>query len=89
MREKGFTQEAVLRTILQCAPQVQNKQTGRDWRRYAERATAYAFGVVGDVKLAKGAALLEEQRKNGEAAGQREEERREEEWRQAPRKKTR
>jgi hypothetical protein len=78
MREKGFTQEDVLQTILQCAPQIQGGQTERDWRRYAERATAYAFGVAGDIKLAKSAALREEQRKNEEAAGQREEERSEE-----------
>jgi hypothetical protein len=53
------------------------------------RRTDYAFGVVGDVKLAKGAALREEQRKNEESAGQREEERREEEWRQAPKMRMR
>jgi hypothetical protein len=84
MREKGFTQEVVLQTILQCASQHQPEQTERDWRRYAERATAYAFGVAGDIKLAQSAALREEQGKNEEAVGQREEERREEEWRQAP-----
>jgi hypothetical protein len=79
MREKGFTQEAVRQTILQCAPHAQGEQTERDWRRYAERATAYAFGVAGDVKLAQSAALREEQRKNEEAAGQREEERQQQE----------
>jgi hypothetical protein len=85
MREKGFTQEVVRQTILQCAPKAQGEQTERDWRRYAERATAYAFGVAGDIKLAQSAALLEEQRKNEEAAGQRQEE----VQRQAPRMKMR
>jgi hypothetical protein len=80
MREKGFTQELVLQTILQCAPQTQSGQTERDWRRYAERATAYAFSVAGDIKLARSAALREEQRKNEEeAAGRREEERQQQE----------
>jgi hypothetical protein len=82
MREKGFTQDVVLQTILQCASQHQPEQTERDWRRYAERATAYAFGVAGDVKLARSAALRMEQRKKEEAAGQREEGRREEAQRQ-------
>jgi hypothetical protein len=35
-------------------------QDARDWRRYAERVTAYAFGVAGDVKLAQAAAYREE-----------------------------
>jgi hypothetical protein len=73
MREKGFKREVVLETIAQCAPQHQSRQTERDWRRYAERATAYAFGVAGDAKLAKGATYLEEKREK-EKAGQREEE---------------
>jgi hypothetical protein len=60
MREKGFTQEVVLQMLLQCTPQVPNEQSERDWQRYAERATAYAFGVAGDVKLAQSAALREE-----------------------------
>jgi hypothetical protein len=89
MREKGFTQELVRQTILQCAPQHQPKQTERDWQRYAERATSYAFSVAGDIKLAQSAALREEQRKKEEAAGQQEEERRGEEWRQAPKMRMR
>jgi hypothetical protein len=89
MREKGFKREVVLEMIARCAPQHQPKQTERDWRRYAERATAYAFGVAGDVKLAKGAAYREEQRKKAEEIRQRDEERREEEQRQAPRMRMR
>ena len=60
MREKGFQREVVLETIAQCAPQAQSEQTERDWRRYAERATAHAFGVAGDVRLARVAVLREE-----------------------------
>jgi hypothetical protein len=90
MREKGFKQEVVLETIAQYAPQGQEGQTERDWQRYAERATAYAFGVAGDMRLARAAAYLEEKRKNEEAAGQRsEEERREEAQRQALRMRMR
>jgi hypothetical protein len=86
MREKGFTQELVRQTILQCAPQAQSEQTERDWRRYAERATDYAFGVAGDIKLAKSAAYREEQREKEALAKQQEEEKRlEEAQRQAPR----
>jgi hypothetical protein len=89
MREKGFKREVVLETIRQCAPHGQKEQTERDWRRYAERATAYAFGVAGDIKLARAAAYLEEKRNNEEAARQREEEQREEERRRAPRMRMR
>jgi hypothetical protein len=60
MREKGFKRETVLEAILQCAPQAQEGQDARDWRRYAERVTAYAFGVAGDMKLAQAAAYREE-----------------------------
>jgi hypothetical protein len=28
-------------------------QAERDWKRYAERAAAYAFGMAGDVRLAR------------------------------------
>jgi hypothetical protein len=89
MREKGFKREVVLETIARCAPQHQLGQTKRDWRRYAERATAYAFGVAGDIKLARATAYLEEKRENEEAAGQREEEQRKKAQRQAPRMRMR
>ncbi|MDR1776670.1 MAG: hypothetical protein LBR31_02415 [Desulfovibrio sp.] len=62
MREKGFTREVVLATILQCAAQEQTGRPDRDWRRYAERTTAYAFGTAGDVKLAQSAVLRGEAR---------------------------
>jgi hypothetical protein len=77
MREKGFKREVVLETLEQCAPQHQPEQTGRDWRRYAERATVYAFGVDGDMKLAWGAAYLEEKREREKE--ERDRQRREEE----------
>jgi hypothetical protein len=78
MREKGFIREVVLETLEQCAPQHQPGQEGRDWRRYAERATGYAFGVAGDMKLAWGAAYREEKRKIEEAGRRQREERQEE-----------
>ncbi|MDR1947254.1 MAG: relaxase/mobilization nuclease domain-containing protein [Desulfovibrio sp.] len=93
MREKGYTREVVRETILQCAPKAQERQPDqkeRDWQRYAERATAYAFGMAGDVKLAQAAAYLEEKRKEGEQIGQREaEERREKPQTEAPRMRMR
>jgi hypothetical protein len=90
MREKGFTREVILETLLQYAPQAQPDQKERDWQRYAERATAYAFGMAGDLKLAWGAVYNEEKRKEAEQADQREaEERKEEAWRQAPRMRIR
>jgi hypothetical protein len=75
MRDKGFYREVVLETILQCAPRGQKEQTERDWRRYAERATSYAFGVGGDIKLARAATYLEEKRKNEELDRQQKQER--------------
>jgi len=31
----------------------QRKEEKRDWRRYATRTAAYAFGLAGDMELAK------------------------------------
>jgi hypothetical protein len=75
MREKGFSREVVFKTILRYTLQEQDEQTSRDWQRYAERATAYAFGVAGDVKLARSAVLREEARQAEEQDKQRQEER--------------
>jgi hypothetical protein len=75
MREKGFKREVVFETIFRYALQEQGEQTDRDWRRYAERATAYAFGMAGDVKLARSTILREEARKREEEARQKETER--------------
>jgi hypothetical protein len=71
MRLNGFTQEAILETIFQCAPREQTKQADRDWRRYAERAAAYAFGVAGDMTLLKSVVPQEQQeRKNAAQQGE-------------------
>jgi hypothetical protein len=89
MREKGFNRETVLEAIFQCAPQAQERQDARDWRRYAERATTYAFGITGDMKLAQAAAYREEKRKEAEAEKKQEQQQQEaekqEESRTAPR----
>lgn len=79
MREKGFKRDVVLETLVQCAPQTQPEQVNRDWRRYAERTIAYAFGIAGDVKLAQGAARQnarqDEKQKDEDLARQQEQER--------------
>jgi len=61
MRKEGFSREAVADTIFQCTPEDQPGQPERNWRRYAERITAYAFGIAGDMVLARGAAVKEKQ----------------------------
>ena len=73
MRNRGFTREAIQETIFQCAQEGQPEQPQRDWRRYAERATACAFGIAGDMVLARTAAAKEkEQQKQVEEARQEE-----------------
>jgi hypothetical protein len=64
MRKEGFSREIMTETLVHCAPEGQSGQ--RDWRRYAERITAYAFGIAGDVKLAQGAATKEKARQEQE-----------------------
>jgi hypothetical protein len=63
LRRNGFSEEETVRTIEQCVPAHQPEQADRDWRRYAERAAAFAFGVEGDVWMNHG----EEQRQKSEA----------------------
>jgi hypothetical protein len=53
MRSNGHGREDVAAAVRACAPTIREKQTGRDWQRYAERTADYAFGVAGDVDLAK------------------------------------
>lgn len=56
-------------TILQCGPAIRQTREGRgkrearDWHRYAERTAAYAFGVAGDVALARNEKYFEHWRK--------------------------
>lgn len=66
LRATGHSQEAVTDALLQCAPTIRQscpKRETRNWHRYAERTAAYAFGVAGDVALAKNERLLEHWRK--------------------------
>ena len=75
MRGTGFSRELIADTFERCLPEDQPGQPERNWRRYAERITAYAFGVMGDVQLARGAA--------SRAAEKREQQEREDEARPA------
>ena len=66
LRATGHSPQAVTDAIIQCAPAIRQgraKHEGRDWHRYAERTTAYAFGVAGDVALAKNEQYVEYWRK--------------------------
>ena len=66
LRATGHSQEAIVAALLQCAPTIRQscpKRETRNWHRYAERTAAYAFGVAGDVALAKNERLLEHSRK--------------------------
>lgn len=56
MRKAGFTRDVVEDTLFLCAPQTWPEQIDRDWRRYAQRMTACAFGIEGDMRLALGLA---------------------------------
>jgi hypothetical protein len=57
MRSTGHSREAVAEAIRQCASKAHEEKESRDWQRYAERAVAYAFGIAGDVELARSEAL--------------------------------
>jgi len=52
MRADGHSREAVMATIWRSAPKLREEEK-RDWRRYATRTAAYAFGLAGDMELAK------------------------------------
>ena len=56
LRATGHSQEAIAEALLQCAPTIRQsgpKRETRNWHRYAERTAAYAFGVAGDLALAR------------------------------------
>ncbi len=53
LRSNGHSREAVEETIRACAPTIREKQTGRNWQRYAERTADYAFGPAGDRDLVR------------------------------------
>ena len=59
MRATGHSSQAVTEVIRQCAPGIREKKEGRNWQRYAERTADYAFGMAGDVDLAKSERFLE------------------------------
>ena len=61
MRKEGFVRETVTDTIAHRAPEEQPGQPERNWQRYAERITAYVFGIAGDMVLARGAAAKEKE----------------------------
>lgn len=66
LRANGHSQEAVTEALIQCAPIIRHdrpKKEHRNWQRYAERTTAYAFGMAGDLTLAKNEHLREHWRK--------------------------
>lgn len=63
MRANGHSREAVEETIRACAPTIRKAQSGRNWQRYAERTTDYAFGLAGDRDLAKNERYMELWRK--------------------------
>ena len=66
LRATGHSQEAIAEALLQCAPTIRQggpKRETRNWHRYAERTAAYAFGMAGDVALAKNERLLEHWKK--------------------------
>ena len=50
--------------VRQCAPTIrESPEQRRDWNRYAERTATYAFGVAGDVALARNEKYFEHWRK--------------------------
>ena len=52
LRAEGYSRTDVAEAVRYCAPESGGGEK-RDWSRYAERTVAYAFGVAGDVELAR------------------------------------
>lgn len=71
MRENGFKRKDIAEAIQQCAQEMQSEHE-RNWKRYAERATDYAFGVQGDLWLAKRAEERNQEQEKREAEVQQE-----------------
>ena len=59
LRSNGHSKEEVEETIRACAPAIRESGTGRNWRRYAERTAAYAFGYAGDRGMVRNARYWE------------------------------
>jgi len=53
LRSNGHGRESVEETTRACAPTIREKQTGRNWQRYAERTADYAFGPAGSRDLVR------------------------------------
>ena len=53
LRANGHSHDAVMGAIFHCAPEIREKPTGRNWKRYAERTAGYAFDMAGDIALQK------------------------------------
>jgi hypothetical protein len=52
MRAEGHSREGVTEAIRRYGPEWRGEEN-RDWRRYAGRTAGYAFGMAGDMELAK------------------------------------
>ena len=52
MRAEGYSSEAVIESIRRYARE-KRREEKRDWSRYATRTAAYAFGLAGDMELAR------------------------------------
>lgn len=63
MRATGHSQEAVRNTIEECAPAMRESSERRDWKSYAHRTAAYAFGVAGDRDLSRNEKYIEHWKK--------------------------
>ena len=66
MRKDGFSRKVVEDAIYQCAPEDRPEQAERDWRRYAERTAACAFGIEGDLRLARGSTAKKKEQQEQE-----------------------
>ncbi|MCX4310564.1 MAG: DNA-primase RepB domain-containing protein [Desulfovibrio sp.] len=60
MRANGHSPQAVLAAIRECAPAIRTgTDKRRDWQKYAERTTNYAFGFAGDRDMERNARYFE------------------------------
>ena len=56
MRSNGHSRSDVAEAVRNCAPTIRDAEkagAGRNWQRYAERTADYAFGMAGDMDMAK------------------------------------
>jgi hypothetical protein len=63
MRAEGHSRENVTEVIRRYGLEWREEEK-RDWRRYAGRTANYAFGMAGDMELAKSNEILWEQKRN-------------------------